>query len=152
KAAMWIYGAHGHPQLVSALGDRIQAVRTPNIGAPRMLANPEGLYMLTTCKEKEAAFEFLKHMSSGNPARVMTQKRGLLRVRTSIASEEFYQNNRFFKVALANSNIWWMPPCDSKNWANYQDKLAPYWQQALRQEITVTQFHQQGARFLRGDA
>ena len=152
KAAMWIYGTHGHPQLVTALGDRIQAVRTPNIGTPRMLANPEGLYMLTTCKEKEAAFEFLKHMSSGNPARVMTQKRGLLPVRKSIASEEFYQNNRFFKVALANSNIWWMPPCDSKNWANYQDKLAPYWQQALRQEITVTQFHQQGARFLRGDA
>lgn len=152
KAGMWIYGAHGHPQLVSALGDRIQAVRTPNIGTPRMLANPEGLYMLTTCKEKEAAFEFLKFMSSGNPARVFTQKRGLLPVRKSIASEDFYQNNRFFKVALSNSDIWWMPPCDNKNWANYQDKLAPYWQQALRQEITVTQFHQQGAKFLRGEA
>lgn len=152
KAAMWIYGAHGHPQLVSALGDKIQAVRTPNIGTPRMLANPEGLYMLSTCKEKEAAFEFLKFMSSGNPARVFTQKRGLLPVRKSIAAEDFYQKNRFFKVALDNSNIWWMPPCESKNWANYQDKLAPYWQQALRQEITVTQFHQQGAKFLRGEA
>ena len=153
KAAMWIYGAHGHPQLVSALGDRIQAVRTPNVGPkPYMLANPEGLYMLSTCKEKEAAFEFLKHMSSGNPARTLTQKRGLLPVRKSIAAEDFYQNNRFFKLALANADNWWMPPCSHKNWANYQDKLAPYWQQALRQEITVTQFHQQGAKFLRGQA
>jgi multiple sugar transport system substrate-binding protein len=153
KAAMWIYGAHGHPQLVSALGDRIQAVRTPNVGPkPYMLANPEGLYMLSSCKEKEAAFEFLKHMSGGNPARVLTQKRGLLPVRKSIAAEDFYQNNRFFKLALSNADNWWMPPCSHKNWANYQDKLAPYWQQALRQEITVTQFHQQGAKFLRGQA
>ena len=34
----------------------------------------------------------------------------------------------------------------------YQDKLAPYWQQALRQEITVKDFHVQGAKFLRGEA
>src|SRR4029079_13547042 len=147
------YGAHGHPQLVSALGDKIQAVTTPNVGSKKyMLANPEGLYMLSTCKEKEAACEFLKHMSSGSPARVLTQKRGLLPVRKSIAAEDFYQNNRFFKLALANSDNWWMPPCSHKNWANYQDKLAPSWQQALRQEITVTQFHQQGAKFLRGQA
>ncbi len=153
KAAMWIYAAHGHPQLVAALGDKIQAVRPPNVGSkPYMLANPEGLYMLSSCKEKEAAFEFLKHMSSGTPARVFTAKRGLLPVRKSIAAEDVYQQNRFFKIALANAENWWMPPCSHKNWANYQDKLAPYWQQALRQEITVTQFHQQGAKFLRGQA
>jgi hypothetical protein len=55
-------------------------------------------------------------------------------------------------VALANAEYWWMPPFSSKHWANYQDKLAPYWQQTLRQEITVKAFHEQGAKFLRGEA
>jgi multiple sugar transport system substrate-binding protein len=153
KAAMWLYGTHAHPQLNAALGDRIQVVRTPNVGSrPYMLANPEGLFMLTACKEKEAAWEFLAFMSSGDPVRTFTAKRGLLPIRKSVSAEPAYQNNRFFKVALANAEYWWMPPFSSKNWANYQDKLAPYWQQALRQEITVAQFHAQGAKFLRGEA
>ena len=153
KAAMWLYGTHAHPQLNAALGDRIQVVRTPNVGSrPYMLANPEGLFMLTACKEKEAAWEFLTFMSSGDPVRTFTAKRGLLPIRKSVSAEPAYQNNRFFKVALANAEYWWMPPFSSKNWANYQDKLAPYWQQALRQEITVAQFHAQGAKFLRGEA
>ncbi len=153
KAAMWLYGTHAHPQLNAALGDRIQVVRTPNVGSrPYMLANPEGPFMLTTCKEKEAAWEFLAFMGSGEPVRTFTAKRGLLPIRKSISAEPAYQNNRFFKVALANAEYWWMPPFSSKNWANYQDKLAPYWQQTLRQEITVKDFHVQGAKFLRGEA
>jgi multiple sugar transport system substrate-binding protein len=153
KCGMWLYGTHAHPQLDKALGDRIQCVTTPNVGSRKvMLANPEGLYMLSTCKEKEAAFEFLKFMASGEPVRIFTQKRGQLPFRKSIAAEPYYQNNRFFKVALDNSEHWWMPPCSDKNWANYQDKLAPYWQQALRQEITVKQFQETGAKLLRGEA
>jgi multiple sugar transport system substrate-binding protein len=153
KCAMWIYGTHSHPQLLAALGDRIQAVRTPNVGSkPYTLANPEGLYMLSTCKEKDAGFEFLAYMASGDPVRTFTQKRGQLPFRKSIGAEPAYQNNRFFKVAIENSANWWMPPCSHKHWANYQDKLAPYWQQVLRQEITVKQFHDQGAKLLRGQA
>ena len=47
---------------------------------------------------------------------------------------------------------WWRPPFSHKHWANYQDKIAPYWQQALRQEISVKDFHAQAAKFLRGEA
>ena len=151
KAGMWIYGTHAHPQLNAALGERIQVVPTPNVGdKPYMLANPEGLFMLTSCKEKEAAWEFMKHMSSGDPVRSFTQKRGLLPVRKSLAEEPAIQNNRFFKVAINSAANWWMPPFAHKNWTNYQDKIAPYWQQALRQEITAAGFHQQAAKFLRG--
>ena len=117
-----------------------------------MLANPEGMFMLSSCKEKEAAFEFMKFMSSGEAVRTFTAKRGLLPIRKSVSSEPTYQNNRFFKVALANAEYWWMPPFSSKNWANYQDKLAPYWQQTLREEISVKDFHAQGAKLLRGEA
>ena len=153
KAAMWLYGTHAHPQLNAALGDRIQVVRTPNVGPrPYMLANPEGPFMLTSCKEKEAAWEFMAFMGSGEPVRTFTAKRGLLPIRKSVAAEPAYQNNRFFKVALANAEFWWMPPFSSKNWANYQDKLAPYWQQTLKQEITVKDFHAQGAKLLRIEA
>ena len=152
KAGMWAYGTHAHPQLNAALGEKIQVVPTPNVGdKPYMLANPEGLFMLTSCKEKEAAWEFMKHMSSGDPVRSFTQKRGLLPVRKSLAEEPAIQNHRFFKVAINSAANWWMPPFAHKNWTNYQDKIAPYWQQALRQEITAAGFHQQAAKFLRGE-
>lgn len=151
RAGMWIYGTHAHPQLNSALGERIQVVRTPNVGGkPVTLANPEGMFMTTACKEKEAAFEFMKHMSSGDPVRVFTAKRGLMPIRKSIAAEPAYQENRFFKVAIAESADWWMPPFAHKNWANYQDKIAPFWQQALRQEISAKDWHAKAAQLLRG--
>jgi multiple sugar transport system substrate-binding protein len=153
RAAMWIYGTHANPQLVTALGDRIQAVPTPRVKDRRvMLANPEGLMMTTACKEKEAAWEFMVHMSSGQPARVFTQGRGLLPVRKSISGDPVFQQNRFFKLAIASAATWWRPPFAHKHWANYQDKIAPYWQQALRQEMSVKDFHAQAAKFLRGEA
>jgi multiple sugar transport system substrate-binding protein len=153
KAAMWIYGIHGHPQLDAALGSRIQVVPTPRVKDRHvMLANPEGLMMTTACKEKEAAWEFMVHMSSGQPARVFTQGRGLLPVRRSISADPVFQQNRFFKMAISQSSTWWRPPFSHKHWANYQDKIAPYWQQALRQEISVKDFHAQAAKFLRGEA
>jgi ABC-type glycerol-3-phosphate transport system substrate-binding protein len=117
-----------------------------------MLANPEGLMILSACKEKEAAWEFVVHMSSGQPARVFTEGRGLLPVRKSIAAEPVFQQNRFFKLAATSAATWGRPPFSHKHWANYQDKIAPYWQQALRQEISVKDFHAQAAKFLRGEA
>ncbi len=153
KAAMWIYGTHANPQLNSALGDRIQAVPTPRVkDKPCMLANPEGPMIISSCKEKEAAWEFIVYMCSGQPARMFTQGRGLLPVRRSISADPVFQQNRFFKLAIASAASWWMPPFHHNNWANYQDKIAPYWQQTLRQEISVKDFHAQAAKLLRGEA
>ncbi len=153
KAAMWIYGTHANPQLNAALGDAIQCVPTPRVGANKtMLANPEGAMILEGSKEKEAAFEFLAWWGGGETGKNFTQGRGLLPVRKSLGADPVFQENRFFKTAIDNSDTWWMPPFSSKNWTNYQDKIAPYWQQALREEITVQQFQDQAAKFLRGEA
>jgi multiple sugar transport system substrate-binding protein len=151
RAAMWIYGTHASPQLNAALGDRIQVVPTPNVGSPqRMLANPEGDFITTSCKEKEAAWTFLQYMASSKAAN-LAQGRGFLPVRKSLSADPAIQTNRFFKVASANAVNWWTPPFAAKNWALYQDKIAPYWQQTLRQEITPKQWNEQAAKFLRGD-
>ncbi len=153
RAAMWIYGTHASPQLSAALGDAIQCVPTPRVGANNyMLANPEGAMILEGSKEKEAAFEFLAWWGGGDNGMTFTQGRGLLPVRKSLGENAVFQNNRFFKTAIDNSDKWWMPPFSWKNWTNYQDKIAPYWQQVLRQEITVQQFQDQAAKFLSGDA
>jgi hypothetical protein len=45
-----------------------------------------------------------------------------------------------------------MPPYDNKNWTNFQDKIPPYWQETLREKISVKDFHVQGAKLLRGQA
>ena len=154
RAAMWIYGTHASPQLSTALGERIQVVPTPNVGPQnRMLANPEGDFMTTSCKEKEAAWTFLQFMGSGDPAVTpLRQGRGYLPIRKSLSADPAIQSNRFFKVAGAQAAHWWTPPFAARNWATYQDKIAPYWQQALRQEITPKQWNAQAAQLLRGEA
>jgi multiple sugar transport system substrate-binding protein len=150
-AAMWIYGTHAHPQLLAALGDRIQVVPTPRAGDEDvMLANPEGAFIVSSSKEKDAAWEFLQFMGSGDADRVLTAKRGLLPVRKSIAAEPAYQTNRFFKVAIDAQASWWHPPFAWKNWTNYQNKIAPFWQEALRGDMTPQAWQAQAAKFLRG--
>lgn len=152
RAAMWIYGTHASPQLSAALGGRIAVVPTPNVG-PRncMLANPEGDFMTTSCKEKEAAWEFLRYMASGSKeTSMLAQGRGYLPVRTSLSKDPGIQANRFFQVAIGDAKNWWTPPFAAKGWANYTDKIAPYWQQALRRSITPTQWHQKAAALLDG--
>jgi hypothetical protein len=79
-----------------------------------------------------------------------TANRAVPPVRKSIAQAPVFQNNRFIKLGLTESATWWTPPYEFKNWTNFQDKIAPFWQETLREKMTVTQFHQQGAKFLRG--
>ena len=153
KAAMWIYAIHGHPQLNSALGDRIQPAPIPKLKDKQCtLAIPEGHFIVSSCKEKEAAWEFLVHICSGEPARIFSQKRGVLPVRKSLSAEPVFQQNRFFKLAISLASNWWRPPFSHEHWLNYQEKIAPYWQQALRQEISVKDFHAQAVKLLRGEA
>jgi maltose-binding protein MalE len=138
---------------MNALGDRIQATAIPHVGERQLtLANPEGEFMTSSCKEREAALEFLAFLSNGPHNKWLSTDRGYLPVRKSRAADPAIQANRFFKLAMANAANWWTPPFSFKNWANYQDKIAPYWQQALRQEITAAQWNTQAAKFLRGQA
>ena len=138
KCGMWYYGPHGSPALIKALGDNIQAVNNPRVGPNHyMLANPEGPLMTTSCKEKEAAWEFMKFIASGDALLLYTAKRMVPPVRKSFFNNPAFENNRFIKMSLAESNTWYMPPYYQKNWANFQDKIPPYWQEALRQKITV---------------
>jgi len=153
KCGMWYYGPHGSPALIKALGDAIQAVNNPRVGPNHyMLANPEGPLMTTSCKEKEAAWEFMKFIASGDALLLYTAKRMVPPVRKSFFNNAAFENNRFIKMSLAESNTWYMPPYYAKNWANFQDKIPPYWQETLSKKITVQQFHAQGAKFLRGQA
>ena len=153
KCGFWYYGPHASPALIKALGDNIQAVNNPRVGPNHyMLANPEGPLMTTSCKEKDAAWEFIKFIASGDALLLYTAKRMVPPVRKSMFNNPAFEGNRFIKMSLAESNTWYMPPYWHKNWANFQDKIPPYWQETLSKKITVQQFHAQGAKFLRGQA
>jgi multiple sugar transport system substrate-binding protein len=153
RCGLWFYGPHASPALMTALGDAIQGAPNPRVGPNRyMLANPEGPMMTTTCKEKDAAWEFIKFITSGDALMLYTAGRAVPPVRKSTAQNAFFQNNRFIKMSLNEADTWWTPPYEFKNWANFQDKIPPYWQEVLREKITVKQFHEQGAKFFRGQA
>jgi ABC-type glycerol-3-phosphate transport system substrate-binding protein len=151
RCGFWFYGPHASPALMAALGDAIQGLPNPRVGPKRyMLANPEGPMMTTSCKEKEAAWEFMRFIGSGDAVMLYTANRAVPPVRKSVSQHPTFQNNRFIKLGLAESDTWWTPPYEFKNWTNFQDKIAPFWQETLREKISVTQFHQQAAKFLRG--
>jgi multiple sugar transport system substrate-binding protein len=153
KCGFWYYGPHAGPALIKALGDNIQAENNPRVGPNHyMLANPEGPLMTTSCKEKDAAWEFIKFIASGDALLLYTAKRSVPPVRKSMFNNPAFADNRFIKMSLAASDTWYMPPYYQKNWANFQDKIPPYWQETLRQKITPRDFHVQGAKFLRGQA
>ncbi|MCC6469414.1 MAG: extracellular solute-binding protein [Alphaproteobacteria bacterium] len=153
KCGLWFYGPHASPALITALGDAIQGAPNPRVGPNRyMLANPEGPMMTTGTKEKEAAWEFIKFITSGEALLLYTAGRAVPPVRKSASLNPFFQNNRFIKMGLDNVSTWWMPPYEFNNWANFQDKIPPFWQEVLREKITVKDFHAQGAKFLRGQA
>ena len=117
-----------------------------------MLANPEGPTMVTCCKEKDAAWELIKFLASGDAALLYTAKRAVPPVRRSLAGNPTFQENRVIKMALGASNTWWTPPYHIENWTNFQDKIAPYWQEVLQQRITPEQFNKRGAALLRGES
>lgn len=153
KCGFWFYGPHAGPALIKALGDAIQACPNPRVGPKKyMLANPEGPMMTTGCKERDAAWEFIKYISGGEAVLLYTAGRSVPPVRKTIAQNAFFQNDRFIKMSLAESDTWWTPPYHHKHWTNMQDKIAPYWQEALREKITPKQFNEQAAKFMRGQA
>ncbi len=153
RCGMWLYGPHASPALMAALGDRIQAGQNPRVGPNHyMIANPEGPMMVSACKEKDAAWEFMKFIASGDAAMLYTANRAVPPVRKSLAQRPFFQDNRFIKMSLDHVDTWWTPPYDHPHWTNFQDKIAPFWQEAVRGNITPAQFNQQGAKFLRGEA
>jgi multiple sugar transport system substrate-binding protein len=152
KAAMWIYGTHANPQLDAALGSRIQLAPTPMVGKRRVqMAIPGGNVMISSCKEKDAAWDFMAAFAGGDGARSIGPGRGYLPVRTSVMQEPIVTGNRFLTAAAKYADMWWHPPFESDNWLNYQDRIGPYWQQALRQELTPQQYQDVAAKLLRGE-
>lgn len=151
RGGFWFYGPHASPALMTALGDNIQGAPNPRVGANKyMLANPEGPMMVSSSKEKEAAWEFIKFITTGDAAMLYTANRAVPPVRKSLSSAKVFQDNRFIKLGLDHSNTWWTPPYEHPHWTNFQDKIAPFWQEVLQEKITPAQFNQIGARMLRG--
>ena len=66
--------------------------------------------MTTSCKEKDAAGELIRYISSGDALLLYTAKRMVPPVRKSFFNNPAFENNRFIKMSVADSNTWSMPP------------------------------------------
>ena len=107
--------------------------------------------MTTSCKEKEAACEFRATWRPATNRPACWRRARLSAGAGSLSKDPSIQSNRFFKVAIGDAANWWTPPFAAKGWANYTDKIAPYWQQALRQDLTPAQWNAKAAALLRGE-
>ena len=153
RCGFWFYGPHASPALMAALGDAIQGMNNPRVGPKRyMLANPEGPMMTTSCKEKEAAWEFMQvHRARATPLLLYTANRAVPPVRKSVSQQPGIPEQPLHQARRSpNPTPGGRRPTSYKNWTNFQDKIPPFWQETLREKISVAQFHQQAAKFLRG--
>jgi ABC-type glycerol-3-phosphate transport system substrate-binding protein len=153
KCGFWYYGPHASPALIKALGDNIQAVNNPRVGPNHyMLANPEGPLMTTSCKEKEAAWEFIKFIASGDALLLYTAKRMVPPVRKSmfqqpgVREQPIHQDvarrlQHVVHAAVLAQELGQFPGQDPAVLAG-----------DAQQEDHGAAFHAQGAKFLRGQA
>ena len=69
-----------------------------------MLANPEGPLMTSSCKEKDAAWEFIKFICSGDALMLYTgEAHGAAGAQVARVNNPVFQSNRFIKMSLAES-------------------------------------------------
>ncbi len=130
---------------------RIQAVAVPSAGTRNyQLFNGNGNFIVSSTKEKEAAWEFVKFMASEEASISLGPERGFMPVRASLSKHPLVRGSAAMEIVTQNSANLWSPPFFSENWINYQDGIAPYWQQMLRKQISVADYHAQAAALLRG--
>ena len=154
KCGFWYYGPHASPALIKALGDNIQAVNNPRVGPEPLHAGQSGRPADDDVVQGEGRGVGVHqvHRVGRRAAAVHRQAHGAAGAQVVLQQSRRSRTTGSSRCRWRTSNTWYMPPYYQKNWANFQDKIPPYWQETLSKKITVQQFHEQGAKFLRGQA
>lgn len=141
KLALVHHGLWSYAIQEKALGDKVAAVQIPKGSKGRYVDTfMEGETIVSSSKNQDAAWEFIRYMAEPDQMRVFSAKRGAGPVAKSMMSDKLYSESRFYKAALASQPAWGNLPYYHKNWSKMTDQYAPEMQRVLKGETTPAQF------------
>jgi multiple sugar transport system substrate-binding protein len=141
KLALMHHGLWSYAIQEKALGDKIAAVQIPKGAKTRYVDTfMEGESIISSSKQRDAAWEFITYLALPDQMRIFSAKRGAGPVAKSMVNDKIYSENRFYKAALASQPAWGNLPYYHKNWTKMTDQYAPELQRLMKGETTAQQF------------
>jgi len=138
RSAMFIHHVGSSKDLVTALGDKVQAVPVPRgaDGKGWTLYGDESNAIFSASKNKEAAFRWISFLSTGDNNVALTKLSGQLPITTSGATKDTNHDPRFVAASTASLPIANVLP-DSSKTADFVGTVWPTnMQQALLGQIS----------------
>jgi multiple sugar transport system substrate-binding protein len=100
KTAMTVHHIGSAAGMIDTFGDDVAAFPFPgDVGQWTSMGDTENV-LLKSCKNKEAAFEWLAYLAAGKGQETWCTVTGNVPVSKSVKSLPFFQNNRFMKVSI----------------------------------------------------
>ena len=150
KLALMHHGIWSWKIQEEALGEAVSATPIPRGGARRFVDSfGEGTCIYTTSENQDAAWELAAYMGEVDVVRNYSLNRGGAPMLTSMADEETYQENRFYRAIMDVSDSWDKYPSWHPNFTPMLSVWGPELQRALREEITAEDLCKTVATFLR---
>ena len=136
KTAMFIHHIGSSQGMVEELGDDVDAFIIPaGKGQWTSLGDTETV-MFDSCENKEAAFEWMKYLATGEGQKMWCEGTGQVPVSKTVQQEDYFQNDKFMKISMEGIDIAGTVPIKdtTTEWiSNWPATIA----QALNGEITA---------------
>ncbi len=102
--AMTIHHTGSSPQMEELLGDDVSAFPFPSgVGQWTSMGDTETV-IFESSKNKEAAFEWVSYLATGDGQRMWCEGTGNVPVSKSVSQGSFFQDNRFMKASIESQS------------------------------------------------
>lgn len=103
--AMTIHHTGSSDDMVATFGEDVSAFPFPaGEGQWTSMGDTETV-IFESCENKEAAFEWVSYLASGEAQRMWCEGTGNVPVSKSVQEEEFFQNNSFMKASIEGQSV-----------------------------------------------
>lgn len=139
KTAIQNHHIGTYAELEEAMGDKVSAIPIPaGYNGNRGTLGTVHMHVISAYSDKkEAAAEFIKFMSEEWAVDHQSRKIGSIPVLDSVASNPFYQNNRFYKASIESIPFVKAPPKAPEFYVLMNEVINVDIQKALMGEITA---------------
>lgn len=105
KTAMTVHHIGSSPGMIETFGDDVDAFPFPgDIGQWTSMGDTENV-MLESCKNKEAAFEWLSYLATGKGQETWCTVTGNVPVSKAVQQLPVFQNSKFMKVSIEGAPV-----------------------------------------------
>ncbi len=104
RTAMTIHHTGSSADMVATFGDDVSAFPFPaGVGQWTSMGDTENV-IFESCENKEAAFEWVSYLATGEGQRMWCETTGNVPVSKKVQALDFYQNNKFMKASIEGTS------------------------------------------------